>query len=220
MSITVDGVIKDPLGGSGGVPPTRKVNGHSLSSDITLDAGDVGAEKDAGLPASDGMVLSSTAGGLRSWIAPIGWGGVVIDLPFSNANENVAWEQTSGNWNYYADTRDQAGFRVYNPNHLVGDALSRTFQVPVTGTYSFYLLREKADLTSQWVLTLNGTQKGAIQDDYSVTPSYNEWTSIALGTLTAGTEYTLKIEVTGKNPSAVSPYYYKSLQQAILVQTS
>jgi len=55
--------------GGGFIPSIRKVNGKSLVTDIVLNSNDIGAEPNLGLPASNGMVLSSSHTGIRSWIA-------------------------------------------------------------------------------------------------------------------------------------------------------
>lgn len=81
------------------VPDTRTVAGKALSSDVTLDKTDVGLgnvdntsdankpvstaqaiaivakENSLGVPTVDGYVLSSTTGGVRSWVAQSGGGG-------------------------------------------------------------------------------------------------------------------------------------------------
>jgi hypothetical protein len=66
------------------VPTSRMVNGHALSADVTVTKSDVGLgnvnnvaqEPALGNPPSDGYLLSSTASGVRSWVAPTSGGNV------------------------------------------------------------------------------------------------------------------------------------------------
>ena len=62
------------LSGLGGVPTSRTVNGHALSSNVTVTAADAGAEPALGNPGTTGFVLSSTSAGVRSWIATVSGG--------------------------------------------------------------------------------------------------------------------------------------------------
>ncbi len=53
------------------------VNGETGA--VILDAADVGAEADLGVPATTGYVLTSTTGGVRSWVPQTGGGGGAVD---------------------------------------------------------------------------------------------------------------------------------------------
>jgi hypothetical protein len=54
-------------------------------------------------------------------------------------------------------------------------------------------------------------------EDYAAGDVYNSWVSVSLGALTAGTIYTLKLQVDSKNDA--SSNYYCSPQYMVLVKT-
>lgn len=70
-NVTITGDLT--VEGSGGGGAVESVNGETGA--VVLDAADVSAEPALGNPASDDYVLSSTAAGVRSWVAQSGGGG-------------------------------------------------------------------------------------------------------------------------------------------------
>jgi len=120
------------LAGLGGVPTSRTVNGHALSSNVTVTAADTGAEPALGNPASNGYVLSSTTGGTRSWVAqttaPVG----------ANPSASVGLTSVNGSASTFlrsdgAPALDQSISPTWSGNHAFSNTVSAR-ALAVTGT--------------------------------------------------------------------------------------
>ena len=203
MPIQSDGnVQRDPQGASGqSFPPSADLamGGHKLTG-----LADPTNPQDA---ATRAYVLAN-AGGAN----------VPIRLALMTFAGAVAWTQNVGAWTAYTTADSQTGGVLNNAGGTPGgsDKVSRTFSVAATGTYHAYIEAQHGNNTGTWQVSLDSAAVGDIQDSYAASGSYGHWHVIPLGTLTAGTIYTLSLAVVGHNDSGVSPYYYLSIQDVII----
>lgn len=99
--------------------------GQAAAGNHTHTAAAVGAEPDLGNPGTSGYVLSSTTGGVRSWVAQSGGGGGGGDLLAANNLSDVANTTTA---------RTNLGAAAASHTHAAGDLASGTVDTARLGS--------------------------------------------------------------------------------------
>lgn len=170
------------------------------------------------------ILLLTIAASMPSWSAGVTISGPEagesFTVPFGGLyGANEAWTEDSGTWAWGADRNFFCGGQFTNNDGSpsVGDAISINLRVPTTGSWTAYILGSVSSDYGRFDVKINGSKVGDTQDLYAASGAYNGWSGgVPLGALAAGTSYTLKLEVAGKNAS--SSNYNMSFQMIMFVK--
>ena len=177
---------------------------QSSVTDLTTDLG--GKEDSLGNPASDGQVLSSTAAGVRSWVDQSSaiWE-IQHIAPASPNGTKIIVAGSAGT----ADLTEAAqylpyGALIYNASGAQNDQFKiENIGVPATGTYELIIRGQKNVSHAIITAAIGGVDKGT-WDQYNAGGILDNMYSsgINLGTLNAGTEYTITFTTATRNGSS------------------
>lgn len=139
---------------------------------------------------------------------------------FPRHDGGASWAVNSGSWSFSgSDTGHKYG-GVWVSDGSNGSKTSKKFMVQTTGTYSARMLLTQHGGAGIATLDLDGTDKGS-QDCYigGGGAGYNFWSAeYSLGSLTAGTQYTVGVRANGRNGSASS--YEVDLNEVHIFRTA
>jgi hypothetical protein len=154
----------------GAVPTTREVNGHALSSDITLDATDVGARADDWVPDAEDIPYDNTTSGLMA-------------TDVQNAIDEIAQGGGGGGTAASAVSYDNTGSGLTATN--VQDAIDEVLgDIPT----------QASDISAQPSVTASGILKGDGAGGVSAAVSGTDYQA----PLTAGTDYATPAQLEAK----------------------
>jgi len=154
----------------GAVPTTREVNGHALSSDITLDATDVGARADDWVPDAEDIPYDNTTSGLMA-------------TDVQNAIDEIAQGGGGGGTAAAAVSYDNTGSGLTATN--VQDAIDEVYgDIP----------SQASNIGAQPTITASGILKGDGAGGVSAAVSGTDYQA----PLTAGTDYATPAQLADK----------------------
>lgn len=189
------------------VAPTTPTLPTTTKGDLIVDDGTDVQRLPVG---TNGQVLtanSAEALGVE-WTTPSAGSGYSerLVLPFWEHAGSKLWTESAGTWQVGGLDAGHAlghGFDNGGGTPAVGDAVQRSFSVPSTGTYACRIFGSTSTGAGIVTVKLDGSSKSPTWDTYSDPNQYNRWSDeVSLGSLTANTNYTIRLEVTSKNASS------------------
>ena len=101
----------------------------------------------------------------------------------------------------------------------VGNYLEFTLANLSAGTYEIKYTYKSNNNRGKAQASIDGLALGSTCDQYAASPAYGVVCTVGSKALTAG-NHNLRVTVTGKNPSASSPYYYLTVDKITVKKTS
>lgn len=152
-----------------------------------------------------GQVLTSNGAGVDPTFQAAAGGGFWEHIVISGAprhDGSITWVAVSGLWVFSpADSGHKHGGILHVAAPANTDQVQKAnIRVPTSGTYALRVLHTKHDASGIAKVRWDGVQKATIDAYQAGTDYYNHWSAeIGLGSLTAGTAYTLNFLADDKN---------------------